>query len=162
MGLYFTLKFVTKLRYHLWLDALHARALAKQTKNDWNRGTYIRWTITTAWTCFEMCCKDAFEIARFRRGLKNALDQAYASNSLPRINWEEGVWAEVLKVLGYRNKYVHRVSSQRELWPDILIAEEAINILRNAIKQVYIDTGKEFPSWIDDDTNMGWVNDGDR
>lgn len=152
----FTLKLVTTPNYHLWTDALHARALAEQANNDWDRGTYIRWTITTAWTCFEICCEHALEIDGLGNRFKDRLNQGYELKSLPKPDWGQGLWQQVLNVYSYRKKYVHEVSSQKELFPELSLANNTIQILRNAIKQVYMDSEKEVPSWINDDSDRGW------
>lgn len=70
-------KIVENAHYHIWTDALHGRALARQAQNRWDKGTYVRWVIMTAWTAFEMACEDGLEkpgIGRsFRRNLDNAI-----------------------------------------------------------------------------------------
>ena len=69
-------KIVEGPHYHLWTDALHARALAKQANNRWDRGTYVRWTVTTAWTVLEMACEDALETPGIGRRFKENRDAA--------------------------------------------------------------------------------------
>ncbi len=54
---------VDSLNYHLWTDALHGRALAREAENAWDRGTYVRWTVITAWTAFEVVCGDALNVS---------------------------------------------------------------------------------------------------
>jgi hypothetical protein len=38
------LKLIENNHYHIWTDALHARALAHEASNRWDRGTYVRWS----------------------------------------------------------------------------------------------------------------------
>jgi hypothetical protein len=50
------LRSVETPHYHVWTDALHARELARNTKDRWNRGSYVRWTIIAACTALEIAC----------------------------------------------------------------------------------------------------------
>ena len=69
-------KVVENPHYHLWTDALHACALAHEAHNKWDRGTYVRWAVTTSWTVLEIACQDALEERNisysFRRNLNAA------------------------------------------------------------------------------------------
>jgi len=47
-------KLITSKPYHLWTDVLHARSLAKQSYDEWDRGAYVRWTVNTAWKLFKV------------------------------------------------------------------------------------------------------------
>ncbi|MBW2165402.1 MAG: hypothetical protein JRG74_04680 [Deltaproteobacteria bacterium] len=40
-------KLVESNHYHLWTDALHDRKLTHQTSNKWDRGAYVRWTMSS-------------------------------------------------------------------------------------------------------------------
>ena len=82
------MKLIEDNHYHLWTDALHARQLAHQTNNKWDRGTYVRWTIITAWTVLEIACQDALEEKNISYRFKQNLDKAIAAKSLPKLNWE--------------------------------------------------------------------------
>ncbi len=55
------LKLVENNHYHLWTDALYARALSREANNRWDRGTYVRWALLTAWIALEIACQDALE-----------------------------------------------------------------------------------------------------
>lgn len=78
-------KLVTSTHYHLWTDALHARALAAQSRNTWDRGAYVRWAVNTAWTVFETACEDALSTSGLGNRFKEKLDQA--SLPLPYQRW---------------------------------------------------------------------------
>lgn len=66
-------KMVTDPLYHIWSDALHGRSLARQARNRWDCGTYVRWTLTSAWTMLEMVCSDLLSVQRLGRGSKSGL-----------------------------------------------------------------------------------------
>jgi hypothetical protein len=84
-------KNVESSHYHIWTDALHARELARQAVNRWDRGTYVRWTITTGWTALEMACEQALETNGIGRRFKENLNAAISEKSLPPLNWGTGV-----------------------------------------------------------------------
>jgi len=141
---------------HLWTDALHARALASQTSNKWNRDTYVRWTVTTAWTAFEIVCMDAVEVGRLGIRFKEKLDAAIKTMSRPKLNWESGIWQEVTKVYELRKEYVHAGVRNGHIFREAAEADWAIDTLREAIKTIYGHAGKSAPVWIDDNEDPGW------
>lgn len=157
MSASFTIKLITKQSYHLWNDALHARELVRQTSYDWNRGTYVRWTVTTSWTVFEQCCADALDKKDIRNPFRENLDREIAKKGFAEINWAEGTWRSIKELQDLRHDYIHRRITQEELFPAVEKAEDAIKIVRNAVKDIYRISNKPIPTWIDDDSNEGWV-----
>ncbi len=151
-----SLKLVETPHYHLWTDALHARSLARQARNRWDRGTYVRWTITTAWTVLEMACEDALETTGIGRRFPENLNNDLAKKNFPPLEWGQGVWQKVSVVHKARKQYVHINASQKELFPEVIEAEKAIQHLRDAIKSIYIHVGKTPPAWVEDDEDPGW------
>lgn len=139
--------------YHVWTDALHARHLARHARNDWDRGAYIRWTVNTTWTAFEMVCEEALGVADLGMRFKDRLTSAFQKNGVPAPDWSSGVWQKVLRIYGLRKDYVHGDLPQERLLAPLHEAEEAIVIGREAIKEVFHILGKTAPSWVDDDTN---------
>jgi hypothetical protein len=73
------IKLIDSTQYHVWSDPLHARELARQTKNDWDRGAYVRWTIQTAWSAFENFCTEALGASGLGIRFKERFDQALAA-----------------------------------------------------------------------------------
>jgi hypothetical protein len=149
-------KIVDSVHYHIWTDALHARELARQTKNDWDRGTYVRWVITSAWTALEMVCGDALGSEGIGRRFKSNLDAAIAKNKLSSLNWESGIWQRVLGIHHARKDFVHVNASQSSLFPPVEMADNAINDIRAAIEDLFGKMGKPAPLWVHDDEDRGW------
>ena len=87
-------KILESSHYHLWTDALHARALAKQANNRWDRGTYVRWAVTTAWTVLEMSCEDALATGGIGRRFRENLDAACEANGIPPLEGAAGYGSE--------------------------------------------------------------------
>lgn len=149
-------KIVDSPHYHIWTDALHARELARQARNRWDRGTYVRWAIMTSWTALEIACEDALEKSGIGRRFKENLNEAVKAKNLPDLDWGSGVWQKVLSVHKLRKEYVHINLDQEKLFPKIEEVERAVNIIREAIKYIYAHSGKTVPNWVTDDEDKGW------
>lgn len=149
-------KLVTSLHYHIWTDALHARALAHQAQNKWDRGTYVRWCITTAWTVLEIACQDATGDSNISYSFQKNLDAAIASKSLPPLQWGSGLWQQVKALQKTRKGYVHRFVSETKLFPVAEVTDRVIVVVRNAIVDIYAHVSRVVPPWIQDDDDRGW------
>ncbi len=149
-------KIVESSHYHIWTDALHARELARQAVNRWDRGTYVRWAITTGWTALEMACEQALETNGIGRRFKENLNVAINNKGLPPLNWGVGVWQKILYVQSLRKEFVHINFDQENLFPETEDANRSIDILRSAIKEIFLLSGKNPPEWIEDDQDRGW------
>jgi len=143
-------KLITDNHYHIWTDALHARQLSIQTTNRWNRGTYIRWTILTAWTALEIACQEALS---FRR----KLDDVILQKGYSKIDWGSGLWQRVSQIQELRKNIAHRFVSENDLFPNTQVAEETIIIIRKAITDIFLRCNKPAPSWTNDDFDDGWT-----
>lgn len=152
------IKIIDSLHYHIWTDALHARELARQTENEWDRGVYVRWTIQTAWTAFENVCSEALQAKNLGMRFKDVFDEAIEARGLLPVDWSQGIWQQVLQVYGDRKNFVHIVpsSSHATLLAPLEKADEAITILRRAIKAVLEHSGAAYPAWVNDDEDHGW------
>jgi hypothetical protein len=142
--------------YHLWTDVLHGRALAKQAKNRWDRGTYVRWTVMTAWTVLEMACEDALETPEIGRSFKKKLDAACIAKSVCKINWGSGLWQDVIQLHKDRNDFVHINATQEKLFPDSAMTDRTVSTVRDAISDIFHRAGKSPPGWLEDNDDKGW------
>lgn len=149
-------KIVENPHYHLWTDALHGRALAKQAKNRWDRGTYVRWTVMTAWTVLEMACEDALETAGIGRRFKENLDAACVEKAVTSIDWGSAVWQRVSTLHQARKDFVHINTIQERLFLSFEEADRAISTAREAIADIFGRVGKSPPNWLQDDDDKGW------
>ncbi|MCK5535870.1 MAG: hypothetical protein KAI79_03535 [Bacteroidales bacterium] len=149
-------KIVDSPHYHLWTDTLHARSLAQQANNKWDRGTYVRWTVTTAWTVLEIACQDALNEARISYSFREILDEAIEKKGFNSLNWSSGIWKDVADLQGRRKGYVHRFISQDNLFPDVSIADKSIDTIRRAVIAIYTHVNCPVPDWIQDDNDRGW------
>lgn len=150
-------KLVESNHYHIWTDAIHARQLSNQTSNKWDRGTYVRWTILTAWVALEIACQDALETSSISYSFQRNLNNAIASKNLPPLDWNQGIWQKVTKIQNLRKNTVHRFPSEKNVFPDSSVAETAIKVIREAIQEIYTHCGKNAPKWIEDDFDEGWT-----
>jgi hypothetical protein len=154
------LKLIENNHYHIWTDALHARALAHEVGNRWDRGTYVRWSVITAWIALEIACQDALEDPKISYRFKDTLNNAIERKSFARLDWSKGVWQQVLKVQQYRINCVHCFSQETDLFPEASMADNTIAIIRQAILAIYRHVGKSLPQWINDNTDQGWADKG--
>jgi hypothetical protein len=139
--------------YHVWTDALHARHLVHRASNAWDRGSYVRWAVNTAWTAFEVACQEATGAKNLGERFKDHLNEEFDANGIPRPDWGTGLWQQVLRIYGLRKDYVHGGIPQARLFAPEQEADEAISILRRAIQDVFHRVGQAAPLWVEDDTN---------
>jgi hypothetical protein len=149
-------KIVTNPHYHVWTDALHYRELARQTQNAWDRGTYVRGAVTTAWTAFEMSCSDALGVSGLGMRFRERIDEAVEQLGLDKLDWGSGLWQQIGNVYRARINYTHIALTQVELLAELQVAEHSIGILRAGIKDIYTYVGRTPPGWEDDDSDRGW------
>jgi hypothetical protein len=76
---------------------------------------------------------------------------------LPPLDWSRGTWQKVIKIQNLRKDVAHRFASEKELFPDSDIADESIQVIREAIKAIYKHCGKAVPEWVEDDCDEGWT-----
>ncbi len=152
------IKVIDSIQYHVWSDALHARQLAKQTENPWDRGAYVRWAIQTAWSAFENICIDVLAAEGLGMRFKDRFDEAVAAKGLAAVDWGQGLWQQVLRVYSMRKEFVHVVPTvtHAKLMTPLEEAERAISVLRDGIKAVIDMAGLPHPSWVNDDADRGW------
>jgi hypothetical protein len=155
-------KTIDSIQYHVWLDALHARELARQTQSEWDRGAYVRWAIQTAWSAFENVCADALEISGLGMRFKEEFNKGIAKKGLEPVHWGKGIWNEVLQVYKKRKDFVHVVPSisHEKLLASVDEADQVIAVLRNAMRALLDLVGLRHPAWINDDADRGWKGTG--
>lgn len=148
--------FINTAHYHLWTDTLHARALAHQVRNHWDRGTYVRWTVINAWTVLEMVCREALDDDGIGYRFKENVDSAISAKGLDSLNWGSGIWQKVLEIKERRKTYVHTKIAQIDLFPSPEVADFVIAVVREATKAIFIHVNRAEPAWIEDDNDRGW------
>ena len=149
-------KIIESPHYHLWTDALHARALARKANNKWDRGTYVRWAVTTSWSVLEIACQNALNEPNISYSFRKNLDTAIENQNIDRLEWGSGIWQRVSTLQNRRNGYVHRFISEDDFFPDANIADESIDIIREAVIAIYQHVNRPVPIWIQDDDDRGW------
>ena len=115
------LKLIENNHYHIWTDALHARALSHEANNRWDRGTYVRWTLMTAWIALEIACQEALEEPKISYSFKDNLNKAIEEKSFSKLDWSQGIWQQVLQLQEFRKNCAHRFSQETDLFPDVAV-----------------------------------------
>ena len=151
-------KIVDSVHYHLWTDALHARKLAHDTDNDWNRGAYVRWAVQSAWTSFESLASALLNVEGLGNRFRDSFDEATVAQNIPAIDWGSGTWQQVMDVYSQRKQFAHvRPSIDRgKLLASALLADNAISVIRRAIKELSQLVGQPAPPWVSDDDDSGF------
>jgi len=148
-------KVLSTSQYHLWTDALHARALATQADRAGDvvdSGTYVRWTIITAWICFEAVCEEALGVCGLGYAFKRTLDDSIEKHGIDPIDWSKGLWQQVEVIHQLRKDYIHVALPQERLLASVYEADNAVSVLREAIKDVHKRVEKPGPTWVEDDS----------
>lgn len=143
--------------YHLWNDALHVRELAREHNEDWKKRVYVRGCVNTAWTVLEVCCKDALNVNSLSHNFKESIKTSLSTQQLSPLNWGSGTWQKVLVLKDYNVKSSNFELGQSKIWDDLLVAEDAIKVARQAIKEIYANCNKSIPRWIEDDEPVGYM-----
>jgi len=151
------MKHIQDNHYLVWTDALHARELSRQANNRWDKGTYVRWTIMSCWIALEMACQDALGDNTISYSFKQNMDDAIEKLRLEKLQWGAGLWQQVSKLQKLRKNCTHRFLSESNLFPTEGEADGAVNIARDAVKDIYRRANKAAPKWIDDDYDQGWA-----
>jgi len=147
---------VDSTQCHLWTDALHARQLAREALNKWDRGTYVRMCVTTSWTAIEVACQEALFSVDIGHRFKENLDRAIASASLRPIDWSTGIWQKVRVLQELRKSYIHRFASLGDMFPPASVAEDAVETARKAIERIFAHVSRPAPEWTGLDEARGW------
>lgn len=147
---------VSSSQCHLWTDALHSRQLSREARNKWDRGTYVRACVSTAWIALETSCQDALLTDDIGYRFKENLESALSAKNLPAIDWSAGLWQKVRLLQERRKSYVHRFLALNDMFPDAGVANEAISTVRAAIVDIYNRTGQAEPGWVHIDQSRGW------
>lgn len=147
------IKLIDSTHYHLWSDALHARQLARTTRDEWDRGAYVRWAVNTAWTAFENYASDALDAKRLGNDFTRIFDAALAAKGLPPVDWGRGMWQRALNVYATRKRFTHVAADTESevLLPATSVAEEAIATMRGAVLALAAHAGLAAPGWVQDD-----------
>lgn len=141
---------------HLWTDALHARQLAREALNKWDRGTYVRMSVITVWIALETSCQDALSAPNIGYRFKEDLDKALSAASLEPVDWSQGIWQKVRQLQELRKTYVHRFLALPDMFPEASVADEAIETVRLAVENIYVRVAKFLPTWFSLDEAHGW------
>ena len=155
-------KIVESHHHHLWTDALHARSLAHQAKNKWDRGTYVRWAVTTSWTVLVIACQDALNDRHIFYRFRVNVDGALLLGAFPPLDWSSGIWQRVRRLQRQRRSYIQRFLAEDDLFQEVVVADNAIVVVREAVVAIYQHVARPGPIWIQDDDDRGWDSEEER
>lgn len=149
-----TLRSVDTPHYHVWTDALHGRELARRSRDAWNRGTYVRWTVVSACTALEIACEQYLARSVSNR-FKEDVNAACHALGVGQPDWSQGLWQRVLELRDARNQNVHAALPRPKLFAEVAEAENAIAVVRQAVLDIAARTRHPAPVWVTDDKDLG-------
>lgn len=147
---------VDNAQCHLWTDALHLRQLAREARNKWDRGTYVRTCVMTAWTSLEVACQDALADNSIGYSFKKYLDEAVQKAGLPPLDWSRGAWQKARVLQELRKAYPHRYLALDNYFPEVRTADEAVETVREVMSAIYLHAKLSPPAWISYNKSHGW------
>ena len=71
-------------------------------------------------------------------------------------DWSKGVWQEVRRIQELRKSCVHKFASLAEMFPESVVGDDAIIVVREAIAAICDHASVSRPDWIDFDESLGW------
>ncbi len=90
--------------------------------------------------------------------MKKQIDEAINKHGNTKVELDTGFWKIIFgEIRAYRVNYIHKNESQKDLWPDISIADRTIDKIREGIIDIYIKAGKDSPKWVECNDAGGWV-----
>jgi hypothetical protein len=132
------------------------RQLAREAQNKWDRGTYVRMTTILAWIALETSCQDALGVTDIGYRFKENLDRALKDAGIRSIDWSKGLWQKVGRLHSRRKAFVHRFSALQDMFPEVALADDAIDAVRSAIRDIHARAEKTEPVWLSLDETLGW------
>ncbi len=132
---------------------MRGRDLAMRTRDDWDRGMFVRLSVISAWTAFERVVESALSTPPFRRDFWRSFEDACRACNIDPPPRGGGIWQQVATVHGLRRQYAHLlVVDQSDLLPETAeLAQNAIIVLREALNDLHILLAFDPPGWIDED-----------
>jgi hypothetical protein len=118
----------------------------------WDLGSYVRWTVVTAWMAFVRTAETATTSQDLSRNMLKNLPRTIAPTLQEQAFWDSYPWCDVNRIRQERNKFIHKALDNSDLFPDVQLAEDAILTLRNGMKAIYASVGQASPPWIECDT----------
>lgn len=139
--------------YHVWTDALRGRDLAQSATDEWDRGTFVRWSISSAWTAFEHAVNEALGLNSVGTNFWQNFDAGCSALGITPPPRGQGLWQNVAQIQKHRKDYTHlKIADQSQLLlKDATQAEDAITYLREAVLDLHTRLGTQSPEWIEDD-----------
>ncbi len=141
----------------IWSDALFAHRLARSADDEWQRGTYVRWTIAMAWTAVERSADETLGLSIVAEAtgrplpFREAVDRAVVEyRGRPAPPWQRGPWQRILELEGLCHSFAQLRDgvTPARLFAQVSEADRAIRDARVGIKAICRYVDHQPPGWI--------------
>ena len=165
---------------HLWSDALFARRRARESddrsnapnkqgkdlanalqevrrnQNLWERGSFVRWTVSTAWSTMEQLFKVELGLPSLH-GIPAVLEEKMLAKGFIPIQSLSPLWLRIDGLRRERNAFTHGSLTYQQRMAPLDLADQAIRDCRSAVLDSFSCIGRTAPSWIHQDDVPGNV-----
>jgi hypothetical protein len=141
--------------FHAWGDLLLSHYMATETHDRWVSALATRWTIQTAWSCFELACHLALGrdpadprqqlSPNFWQNLNSALAQR--GPPVPPISHKDPPWKDWHLIQKERHPLAH-LGAGGGRFPSASVAQSAVEESEKAIKRFFDLLGITHPRWL--------------
>lgn len=153
--------------FHAWGDLLLSHHMAQESRDRWMEGLATRWTIQTAWACFELTCHLALGLnpsdpaQKLSPGFWGNLNRKLSRRTPPLgpINHKLPPWDDLHLIQEERHPFAH-LGAGGGRFPTKADANLAAEEAEKAIGRFLTLLGVGIPNWITI-TGVSWPRDGD-
>ena len=153
--------------FHTWGDLLLSRHMAHESRDCWMEGLATRWTIQTAWACFELTCHLALGLnpsdpaQKLSPGFWVNLNRRLSQRTPPLdpIDHKVPPWDDLHFIQEERHPFAH-LGAGGGRFPTKAAANLAAEEAEKAIRRFLSMLGFGVPNWITI-AGISWPRDGD-
>lgn len=141
--------------FHAWGDLLLSRQMARDSQDKWVEGLATRWTMQTAWSCFELACHlglgldPSISSQRLSPGFWPNLNQKLRALQPPiaAIDKKSAPWVSWYLIQEERHPFAH-LGAGGGRFPSKSSADLAVEEAEKAIGRFFNLLGTTTPRWL--------------
>jgi hypothetical protein len=130
----------------------HSHLRAQIHQHRWDRGAYARTCVAAAWRAFDRVVSTLLG-GGLRGDLLADLDAALQANAYLPLDRSSATWRGLVALKERRDSLLLGDCTVDSLLLDELDADDALAIVRNALKALHEHVGRTPPRWVDSDSS---------